>query len=252
MALAVLSAGAAAQSGSTRQGPGNPVQRLSPPRIANLKACAYEAFSLRLRRCVRDQRATVLTSSRFVCSAAVTVSRPATLRIQWTYEGVKLPPFFHPLAPGRHNHWIKLDIGADFPLPGGTYRCEFSIGRKRARATFVSGGPRGDIVTAVVCDDLNVFMYEGFPVCRTDQAGAVIRSPNAVICQAVYPNATGHVGRITLVRGSEQLGDRRFTVTEPMQQHYERFRAPSISPGKYTCRFSLDDNVVVDRPFEIS
>jgi hypothetical protein len=82
--------------------------------------------------------------------------------------------------------------------------------------------------------------------------GTTIRSPNAVICEAVYPKATGHVGRITLLRGTEQVDDRRFTITEPMSQHFQRFQALSNLPGQYTCRFSLDDNVVIDRPFQVS
>lgn len=230
----------------------DPIARHSPPRIGSLRVCAYEAFSLRLGRCVRDQRKTPLTSSRFVCSAAVTAPRRTTLRLQWTYEGVKLPPFYDLVKPGRHDHWIKFDIGANFPLPGGTYRCEFALGKKRAQATFHSGGPQGDLVTAVVCSDTNVFTYGGFAVCKSDQADTAIQSPNAVICEAIYPKAMGHVGRITLLRGSEQVDDRRFTIDEPMEQHYARFGGSSTPPGLYTCRFWLDDNVVVDRHFETS
>ena len=157
------------------------------------------------------------------------------------------------LSPGRtHTHWLKFDIGAGFPLPGGAYQCAFTVGQKRAAAKFLSGGPRGDIVDAVVCDEANVFNYGNFPVCRTDQTGTVIPSPNDVICEAVYPRATGHVGRITLLRGTEQLDDRRFEIQEPMLQHYSRFQGLSTRPGQYACRFSLEDNVVIDRPFEVS
>jgi hypothetical protein len=240
-------------SGSDRRVPSNPVQRPPPPRITNLRVCAYEAFSLRLGRCVRDQRTTALTSSRFVCSVRVRVSRPASLRMQWTFEGAKLPPLFKLLSAGRtHTHWIKFDVGAGFPLPGGAYQCAFAVGQKRAAAKFLSGGPREDIVDAVVCDEANVFNYGGFPVCRTDQAGTLIRSPNAVICEAVYPKAIGHIGRITLLRGTEQLDDRRFEIREPMVQNYSRFQGFSNRPGQYTCRFSLDNDVVIDRQFEVS
>jgi hypothetical protein len=253
IAAGLLFAGAHLASGSDRPVMRNLAQRLPPPRITRLRVCAYEAFSLRLSSCVKDQRTTALTSSRFVCSARVRVSRPATLRMQWTFEGVKVRPFFESLRPRRiRTHWIKFDIGADVPLPGGAYQCEFAVGRKRAVAKFLSGGPRGDIVDAVVCDEANVFTYGGFPVCRTDQAGTVIRSPNAVICEAVYPNATGHTGRITLLRGTQQLDERRFDIQDPMTQHFSRFQALSNQPGQYTCRFSLDDNVVIDRPFEVS
>jgi len=252
-AAGILFASAHAASGSDRLGTPDPVQGPPPPRITNVRVCAYEAFSLRLGRCVKDQRGTELISSRFVCSAGVRTSRRASLRMQWTFEGTKLPPFFDSLKPGlSHTHWIRFDIGAGFPLPGGAYQCEFAVGPKRAVAKFVSGGPRGDIIDAVVCDEGNVFRYEGFPVCRTDQAGTAIRSPNAVICEAVYPKATGHVGRVTLLRGTELVDDRHFSIDEPMSQHYERFQALSNQPGQYTCRFSLDDNVVVDRPFEVS
>ena len=108
-AAGILFAGAHLASGSDQLVMRNSVQRLPPPRITNLRVCAYEAFSLRLRRCVRDQRTTALTSSRFVCSARVRVSQRATLRIQWTFEGAKLPPFFESLNPARtHTHWIKF------------------------------------------------------------------------------------------------------------------------------------------------
>jgi hypothetical protein len=62
----------------------------------------------------------------------------------------------------------------------------------------------------------------------------------------------GTSARITLLRGTEQVDDRRFTIEDPMIQHYARFRAPSIPPGLYTCRFSVDDSVIIDRRFEIS
>ena len=168
------------------------------------------------------------------------------------YEGVTLTPLYDLVKPREHHdHWMKFDVGAGFPLPGGTYRCEFTLGQKRAQATFRSGGPQGDIVTAVVCSDTNVFTYDGFPVCKSDQSGTAIQSPNAVICEAIYPKAMGHVGRLTLLRGSEVIDDRRFPIEDPMVQHYHRFAASSIPPGLYTCRFSLDDNVIVDRQFGI-
>ena len=88
--LALLSVGPTQFEPDRRLAP-DPIAPHSAPQIGSLRVCAYEAFSLRLSRCVRDQRKTALTSSRFVCSAAVTAPRPTTLRLQWTYEGVKLP-----------------------------------------------------------------------------------------------------------------------------------------------------------------
>lgn len=223
--------------------------------FSNLRVCAYEAFSQQLGRCVRDQRRTVLVSSRFVCSVSVSARARRDVQSQWTYDGAKLPPFSNSVRKGVRRRWIRFDVGAGFALPGGRYSCEFASGRTRTKATFVSGGPTGEIVTAVVCDSENAFDYDNFPVCRTDEAGTVIESPSAVVCLAVYPNVSGRKATITLLREGERIESRVGTVAGPMTQRFARFQSPgraTVRPGKYVCSFLLDDRIVVERPFEVA
>jgi hypothetical protein len=224
-------------------------------RFSNLRVCPYESFSQRLGRCVRDERRAVVVSSRFVCSVTVNANARTNLRAQWTYEGVRLSPFLLSVRRGVRNPWIRFDVGAGFPLPGGSYRCEFSAGRARVSAMFVSGGPKGDIVTTVVCDTERTIMYGDFPVCRADEAGTVIESPSAVVCLGMYPKVPGRRATIALVREGELMGRRIYTVTAPMIQIYARFSTlgrETMLPGHYLCRFSLDDAVIAETPFEVA
>lgn len=224
-------------------------------RFSNLRVCTYESFSQRLGRCVRDERRAVLVSSRFACSVTVNARARTDLRAQWTYDGVRLSPFLDSVRAGVRHRWLWFDVGAGFPLPGGAYRCEFSAGKAKTSATFVSGGATGEIVTAVVCDTENTTMYGDFPVCRADEAGTVIESPSAIVCLAMYPKAKGRSATIALIREGDLPRPRTFTVSAPMTQYYERFSTvgrQTMLPGHYVCRFSLDNVVVVETPFEVA
>lgn len=248
--LAVLALGVASASVSPRVESSTPVFR-------NLRVCAYEAFSLAKKRCVRDQRATVLRSTRLVCSVDMVLSRRAKVTYAWRYKGQIVGVSHSTYRPGRRTILEKLDSGQpDGPVPGGGLRCTFAVGSTRVGATFTSGGPTGDIVNTSVCAGSHAIRYGGrFPICRADESGTPIVSPTSVVCNATYPLDKGRTAKIEILTsaGVSLTKPIVFTIAGPIGQGvYEVTNTRMFDVGDFLCRFSLDDQVVAEKTFQVT
>jgi hypothetical protein len=223
--------------------------------IHNVRVCTKTAFNQSQYRCTRDQRRHALTSSFFACSADILVRHTSVLQLQWTYGRANLPPFTVTVTGRHRRHSLTLDLGADLPLPGGKYRCSFSLGHAVKAATFTSAGPAGEAVDVVACDGANTIASGGFLVCRSDQSGTPFRAPSSIMCNAVYPNAKGKTSTIEMLRDSQLLKQpRESRISEPLWQVKDSFAAPSgqtLANGNYECRFSLNGTIVADKQFQV-
>jgi hypothetical protein len=224
--------------------------------IRNLRVCAKAAFNESERCCTKDQRRTPLVSSFFACSADVVVRRSSRLRLQWTYEGADVPAFIVTVSRRYRRYWLYLDVGADFPLPGGSYRCGFAVGHAKKTANFKSAGPTGDAVDLAACDGANTNDYGGFLICRYDESARPISASTSIVCNAVYPNATGKTSAIEILRDGQLVAPPKEShINAPLRQVDNSFAAPhgmTLKAGNYECRFSLDHTVVAHKQFEIA
>jgi hypothetical protein len=233
--------------------------RTSPTRFSEVRVCAYEAFNKTTRTCVRDQRAMVLVSTKFGCSAVLTTRTPARLHARMTYRGVTAYEFTsRVLSPGRHGWWISYNLGT-VPLPGGDWGCEFSSGSTTARVRFRSGGPTGKIIGAAACagnDTISFGSNRTLHACRTGHSGGSIPVTDVIVCSGVLPKAASKELKIQLLSGGlDAAGPYVNTVSGPLWIVWGIFRAPSgrqaFAPGDYVCRFSIDGLTVAEKSLHL-
>jgi hypothetical protein len=234
---------------------------VSPPaRFQDFRVCAYEAFSKAQSRCMRDQKATPLVSTRFGCSVDYAVRRPGVLRARMSYGGDLVYQFTsRTIYPGRRVRtvFISENLGTT-PLPGGSWRCDFSFGAARAGAAFRSAGPTGKVIGASVCPGEETLLYGSRPirVCRSDESARPLRSTDEIVCSGVYVKARSKALKIQLLSAGTDIAEPLEDIIDaPLWIAWGVFMAdPAIgkfAAGDYVCRFSLIGVPVVDKPFQI-
>jgi hypothetical protein len=250
--LAVGAAGAASQV--TR------VEAEPPASFSILRVCAYPAFSLARKRCTRDQRAGILVSSKFACSAAIRVGSPHRLHAWMTYEGTVVHQFTtRVLSRGLWDLWISENVGST-PLPGGRWKCGFSFGSVHIGASFRSGGETGPITGAAVCDARHSLFYahHRIRVCERDESHRPIRPTPRILCSAVFVKQAGKTGEAQLLSGGTHAATPDVEeIHSPIGIWWTAFApaAPAadrtFAAGDYVCRFSLNGRTVIEKPFQI-
>jgi hypothetical protein len=227
-----------------------------------LRVCTQKSFDRDQVVCRTDQRGQSLVASAFGCSAGLRVLRPGQLRARLVYAGKTVFRYSRRLSRGLQHQWIYEDA-AKTPLPGGLWGCEFSFGAMRVAATFKSGGPRGAIVGAAVCDAAHSFGYRNHSVelCASDESAKPLPAIDEIRCSAlsVWPTRRA---QIRLLQGGENVAfTRAGSIKYPLSIWSGAFAAEKTSrldpatgnfaPGTYTCRFSISGQPVVDKPFRI-
>jgi hypothetical protein len=223
----------------------------SPATLDKLRVCTYESFSRSQARCSKDRRADVLRSNRFACSADVLLRRPARVHARMTYRGqLQYAYTTRLLAPGPSHWWIATNIKMNQPLPGGTWGCDFSVGRTRLAAAFRSGGPTGPVVDLAVCPVTEALQTGPLLICSSDRS-ASIRSNDPIICNGVYVGQRGKTDRIDLLSGQAMLAaGRAGYVDAPVWIAYQQFSAQPA--GDYSCGFSVDGTRLAEKPFRVA
>jgi hypothetical protein len=241
-------------------GLGGNVEGWQPANFSHLRVCAYPAFSLASKRCIKDQRARILVSSKFACSTTIHVRRPKRLRVRMTYRGEPVYQYTSRiLGTGSSDWWISENLGST-PLPGGRWGCDFSFGSARAGASFRSGGPTGAVIGAAVCNakDSLFYAHHRIRACMRDESTRPIPATSRILRSAVFVEQVGKKGEAQLLAGGKDAAKPDLaTLPSPFSIWWTAFApaAPaadgSFVPGDYVCRFSVNDVSAVEKPFRI-
>jgi hypothetical protein len=231
---------------------------IAPGTFRNLRVCGATAFSRAQHRCTTDQRASSITSNRISCSVDIVVRRTAVVRGRISYRGGlahEIGPTV--LKPGVYPAWVFENIKVDQPLPGGSWRCEFSVGSARTSLTFASGGPVGDIVNVAVCSRDGTVRHESskLTLCRRDDSAALLPAGEPVFCSATFAGVTGKIALLEILRGGVRKSSTDFVVGSTIWLGTVLLRpyaTATLQPGEFVCRFSLDGQVVAERPFLVT
>jgi hypothetical protein len=231
-----------------------------PGHFSHLRVCAYPAFSLAEKRCTRDQRTRTLVSSKFACSVDLRADRPQRLQARMTYEGTPVYGYTtRVLARDSWSLWISENVGST-PLPGGRWRCDYSFGSARAGVAFRSGGPRGEVIGASVCDakDSLFYAHHKIRVCKADESPRPIRATRLILCSAVFVKVEGKTGEVQLLAGGTDAAKPDIEkIPAPLSISWTPFApaAPAADgtfpAGDYVCRFSVDGAAVVEKLFRV-
>ena len=229
-----------------------------PARLFNLRVCSYNALSA--NGCTKDQRATILTSTRIGCSVEIAVRRRGRLHARMTYGGATTYGYStRVLEVGVHRWWIAHNLGT-VPLPGGDWSCQFSFGSGTARVNFKSGGPVGQLIGAAACGGKDTILFGSnrtLRACRPDRSGGSIPVTDEIVCSAVLPNSASKELTIQLLLGGVEVVapyvgrvDQLLWIARPA------FNPPlgqgTFAVGDYVCRFSLDGIPVAETPLHLA
>ena len=229
----------------------------APGVFRNLRVCASTDFSRAQHRCTTDQRETPIVSNRISCSVDIVVRRTSVVRGQILYRGGvahTIGPTL--LRPGTYPAWIYENVKIDQPLPGGSWRCEFTLGSARTDVAFTSGGPEGDVVNVAVCGRQTTVRHEtsGLILCRKDDSTAVLPASEPVRCSATFAGVPGKVALLEIVRRGVRRTSVDFVVGSTIWLGTVQLRpseGATLQPGSFACRFSLDGEIVAEKPFAV-
>ena len=160
-------------------------------RLHDVRACSYPFFRKRRPRfCVKDESGGTLDSNTFACSLDVEIGKAEIRTWRVTYDGALVYSAQTALEPGSYIAWVWLSLITGVPQPGGAWKCEYTLGPERASAAWRSGGPTGQVVDVVACDEsgLHVAAFDPlFGECRSYPGLTVFQSPRAIACTAAIP-----------------------------------------------------------------
>jgi hypothetical protein len=229
----------------------------APGVFRSLRVCGSASFSRARHRCTSDQRAAPIVSNRISCSVDVVVHRTSVVRGRILYRGgvaQTIGPTI--LRPGTHPTWIYENVKIDQPLPGGSWRCEFTLGSARTGVGFTSGGPEGDVVNAAVCGRGKTVRHatSGLTLCRKDDSTASLPASEPVRCSGTFAGVPGKAALLEIVRHGVRRTSVDFVVGSTIWLGTVQLRpaaGSALQPGAFACRFSLDGEVVMEKPFRV-
>jgi hypothetical protein len=251
--LVVLMVSAAAvTAGMTRQASAEP----SRTSFSDLRVCGATTFSRSQSVCTRDERRLHITSNRISCSVTLFAKQPGIWRTRFTYDG-HVDPWTTggKVAAGTSHLWHNTNVGTNMPVPGGTWRCEFSFQSTKAQLVFKSGGPTGQIVDAAVCP-ASAVLSSGHALkrCAEDNSGKTLPGSERIYCSAVYAHPTSDTAKIeVLTADGATVKTTNLRIGKPTVSQGFGYVNPSKlkSSGRYLCRFTLGNGTTVVKRFRI-
>jgi hypothetical protein len=226
--------------------------------FTQLRVCGATTFSRSQNRCTHDERRLRLDSNRISCSVTLVAQHPGTWQARFSYAG-HVDPWTRggTVAKGTTQLAFKTNVGINMPVPGGSWRCEFSFGSATTSLGFKSAGPAGEIVDAAVCTRPDVLSFGPNNTearCAKDDSGKPMLALHRIYCNAVFAHPATTAATIQLL-GSDGtvLSTSNLTIGRPtISQGFLSIDPALVSTaGGYICRFQLADGISLDKPFQI-
>jgi hypothetical protein len=227
----------------------------SPVRLTAARVCPYESFSHRLNYCTQDKRGVPLRTNKVACSVTTVTNRPLTLHAQLRYDG---SPVYTPsvrIPRGTRPWWFSYTVGANLPLPAGLWSCTFIFGPARTVIPFRTVGPTGDVVDLTVCAGRNTIGPLRNGICRMDESETGLTATNSLACSLFILHKVGSTAQVDILDPTGRiLGAGKSQITSALWPAWAWTisGAPTFAAGTYSCQVTIDDKVVLTRPFSIA
>jgi hypothetical protein len=197
-----------------------------------------------------------LETNKVTCSVTTTTNRPLTLHGLLRYDGSLVYTPSIRMPRGTRIWWFSYTVGANLPLPAGSWSCTFIFGPARTVVPFRTVGPSGDVVDLTVCAGRNTIGPLRNGICRTDESQTGLAATNSLACGLFILHRIGSTAKVEIVDPKGRVigtyTSRRITSALWPVWVWTTSGAPTFAAGKYSCRVTIDDTVAVTRTFTIA
>jgi hypothetical protein len=236
----------------------------TPPTLSHARVCALTFFGAGLwdyRRgeCYHDERAKLEPASQYACSVRYRAPRRTRLVARLLYED-RLQRTQTTSVSGSGTGRIGIGFAAlkeqnsdelESALPGGRYRCDFSLGNRRIAIRFRSPGPMLPVLAASSCPTSTTL--EG--ACDYFEGAQPFHPPShSITCSAIFARLQGHSVEIQFLREGVLIYAARDRLDYPITSHWAHTsagRGQTLPAGDYVCRFLLDGASVAEKRFSL-
>ncbi|MGH7883155.1 MAG: hypothetical protein ACREN8_09670 [Candidatus Dormibacteraceae bacterium] len=227
----------------------------------NLQVCSSTDFNQTSGVCGTNRRGQTFQATHLVCSTELTAASP-TVSSALLYQGQEVAS--GPLQPNSGNSGRAFSFGYNLgerPLPGGDWSCRFGLGSVTQEIKFQLQGPTGTLLYPAACSNLQEEPTSGAPLCR--QSMEQINSPSELVCSDVIFGSKGKEVAIELsyTGGSAPHFARTSAgvATTPLFPNVGAFApadvgqpTPTMPPGSYSCRWTIDGQSAGSKDFSVS
>ena len=220
------------------------------PPLSKLRVCGHDRVPFTGSECRRDQSGAALMANEFDCSVRIAISRPATLRAQFRYQGALQHQYTEHLGRGSGTRVIGVYF-FHTKMPAGRYSCRFTLGGHSLDASFRSSGPAANVLGPSVCLATH---RVGSNECRRDEGNAALPATKGITCDAVFARERGRVATVELLdEAGHVVATQQDSLNYPITEAGATFMSGggAFSPGTYDCSFSVG-SARADRRFQIS
>ena len=222
--------------------------------LRELRACGKALYNSSAYRCLRDERRSPLASNGLYCSVTIYAYASVRVRYNISYGGQALFAGSRKI-PRRTIFHLAVYYELPIVLPAGRYACTFTAVGKSARAKISGGGQAGAVVEPAVCSPLHLSTVGN---CTADESAAPLAPTSSLTCSGYFVGRKGRFGAVELVYNNNgvwtSMSKREGSIGKPIIGAF--LTAPSAvgqtyAPGQYACRFIVDGQTVVEKPFSV-
>jgi hypothetical protein len=248
----------------SRMGGGHPSssqqsQASSSSYFSKAIACSANNYDPVNQICNRDDSRHPFSTDYFICSAQVNNALQKNRKEQISYDSHEVLSHTVPIQENVSTKSVGYSLGSGKSLPGGVWKCSLSIDSVVKTISVIIDGPSGEILYASVCSSNDVQRI-GPILCEKDEPSIV--QPTSVACTAMLRNLTDKAVEIRLsLYGSEQKSRVITSAGVANTTLYNGFivadsldfvHADVMTPGNYSCTWSVSGQVVARKDFQVT
>ncbi len=257
LAQPALSAPAQARVAVTAASSAMPAaERRAKPRVLlrDVRACGSSLYNASRYQCARDERSHPLVSNTAYCTITIYAFTAATVHTSMSYGGQTL---FAKTRRVRARTVFHLALSYELPvvLPAGRYACKFAAARKRASVSMTGAGDAGPVAYESVC---SAGRTNASNLCSSDESALPLAPTSSLTCSGIFAGKKRHFAGVELLYNDNgtwtSLSKVEGQVSAPFVPG--TLTVPSLLgqpflPGQYMCRFTIDGQTSVEKPFSV-
>jgi hypothetical protein len=231
-----------------------PAARHPKALLRELRACGKALYNAPAYKCLRDERRSPLASNGLYCTVTIYAYASVRVRFSISYGGEAVFTGSRTI-PKRTIFHLAVSYELPIVLPAGHYTCTFTAVGKSVRAKITGGGQAGAVVEPAVCSPLHLSTVGN---CTADESAAPLAPTSSLTCSGYFVGRKGRFGAVELVYNNNgvwtSMSRREGSIGKPIIGAF--LTAPSAvgqtyAPGQYACRFSVDGQTFVEKPFTV-
>ncbi len=211
--------------------------------VGALQLCGVQDYDADQKKCRDNAARTNVVTADLVCALPVENANGATARGTYFYAGEAVHTFTADVTTDKGTLLFFLERPGLSQVPGGSWRCEMTVGGETRSATLESSGPTDWFLDTAVCPT-STTLDEAVAVCGVDHSTRGMVQTDRVTCSASLVGLSGHRVQTTLEHdGVGVMTSVGIVPDMPLSSYAKDFAAPAgfvFSTGVYDCIFSVD------------